>query len=294
MPKPLRVGLAGLGTVGTAVFKLLAEKPDHVAARAGRPVQVVAVSARSKRRKRDVDLGGIAWQDEPVARAASPEIELFIELIRGEGDPAKAAVIAALNAGKPVVTANKALLAERGHDLIALALANNADLYFEAAVGGGIPVIRTLRESLASDRVLSVRAILNGTSNYILSQMQRHGLSFAEALSGAQKAGYAEADPTLDVGGGDAAHKLAILTTLAFGARVRTRDILTEGIADVDAADIQAAKRFGYVFKPLAIAQATEDGVLSLRVHPALVPASRYYGDRRATVKQQAQPIVIS
>jgi homoserine dehydrogenase len=173
-----------------------------------------------------------------------------------------------------VVTANKALIADRGHALMELAETKGVDLYFEAAVAGGIPVIRVLREALVSDRIVALRGIINGTSNYILSQMQEHGLDFGVALKQAQDAGYAEADPTLDVGGGDAAHKLTILATLAFGARVELSSVTTEGISSVESVDIDFARRFGYVVKPLAVARAWPDGSLELRVHPALVGSS--------------------
>jgi homoserine dehydrogenase len=248
----------------------MSENARLIEARLGRPIKVQRVFLRGQSPAR-ANVPAALVTSDPAAVYAADDIDIVIELIGGV-EVAGTMVEAALRAKKPVVTANKALLAERAHELIAIARENDVDLYYEAAVGGGIPVIRTLRESLASDRVVAIRAILNGTSNYIVSQMTKRGIGFAEALSGAQKAGYAEADPTLDVGGGDAAHKLSLLTTLAFGARVTTREITTEGITDVDAIDIQCAKRFGYVFKPLAIAEEFEDGSLGLRVHPALVP----------------------
>jgi homoserine dehydrogenase len=270
MPAELRVGLLGCGVVGQGVLRLVEENTRAIEARLGRPVKVQRVYLREGSKSREAVPAELLTSD-PAQVYAGDDIDVVVELMGGV-DTAGKLVEAALRAKKPVVTANKALLAEKAHDLMALAEAQHVDLYFEAAVGGGIPVIRTLRESLASDRVLGIRAILNGTSNYILSQMQERGIGFAEALKGAQAAGYAEADPTLDVGGGDAAHKLSILTTLAFGVRVLTKDITTEGITDVDAIDILFAKRFGYVFKPLSIAQADADGNLVLRVHPALVP----------------------
>jgi homoserine dehydrogenase len=186
-------------------------------------------------------------------------------------DPAEQVVRAALEQGKHVVTANKALLAEHGDELLEVAEARRVDLYFEAAVAGGIPNIRVLREALASDRVIALRGIVNGTSNYILTRMQSEGLGFDEALRGAQQAGYAEADPTLDLNGGDAAHKLAILATLAFGARVGPSDIVMEGIDRVSGLDMQFAERFGFAIKPVAVGRTTETGKLDLRVHPALV-----------------------
>jgi homoserine dehydrogenase len=202
------------------------------------------------------------------------DVDVVVELIGGV-DVADRLVRAALEAKKHVVTANKALLAERGEALFALAEANGCDLYFEAAVAGAIPVIRVLRESLASDRIHSVRGIINGTSNYILTSMANEGAAFADALAAAQEAGFAEADPTLDITGGDAGHKLAILAGLAFGALVSPKDIPTEGIQDVDPRDIRDAKKFGYAIRPLAVGARLENGDLDLRVHPALVPLGK-------------------
>jgi homoserine dehydrogenase len=272
MSAELRVGLLGCGVVGQGVLGLVEDNARLIEARLGLPVRIQRVYLRPGS-KSAAKVPAKLLTHEPREVYAAADIDVVIEVMGGI-DVAGELIEAALRAGKPVVTANKALLAERAHELITLATEFGVDLYFEAAVGGGIPVIRTLRESLASDRVKAIRAILNGTSNYILSQMTRRGLGFAEALKGAQEAGFAEADPTLDVGGGDASHKLAILTTLAFGVRLKTSQISTEGITNVDAIDIQFAKRFGYVFKPLAIAEAFEDGALGLRVHPALVPES--------------------
>ena len=266
----LRVGLLGCGVVGQGVVRLMNESARLIEARLGRRLVVKRVYLRGQSPAR-ANLAPELVTADPAAVYAADDIDIVVELIGGV-DVASTMVEAALRAKKPVVTANKALLAERAHELIAIARENDVDLYYEAAVGGGVPVIRTLRESLASDRVIAIRAILNGTSNYIVSQMTKRGIGFGEALAAAQKAGYAEADPTLDVGGGDAAHKLSLLTTLAYGARVTTREITTEGITDVEAIDIQFAKRFGYVFKPLAISEEFEDGSLGLRVHPALVP----------------------
>lgn len=272
MSSELRVGLLGCGVVGQGVLRLVEENARNIEARLGRKVKVQRVYLRESSKARAHVAPELVTSD-PKRVYAAEDVDIVVELMGGVA-AAGELVEAALKAGKPVVTANKALLAERAHDLIALANERNVDLYYEGAVGGGIPVIRTLRESLASDRVIAIRAILNGTSNYILSQMDKKGLGFADALRGAQEAGYAEADPTLDVGGGDAAHKLALLTTLAFGVRVRTSDITTEGITDVDAIDITMARRFGYVVKPLSIAESFDDGRLGLRVHPALVPTS--------------------
>jgi homoserine dehydrogenase len=272
MSAELRVGLLGCGVVGQGVLGLAEGNARAIEARLGRPVRIRRVYLRPGSKSAAKVPANLVTHDARQVYAAD-DIDVVVEVMGGI-DTAGQLIEGALRAQKPVVTANKALLAERAHSLIALANEFEVDLYFEAAVGGGIPVIRTLRESLASDRVTAIRAILNGTSNYILSQMTRKGLGFAEALRGAQEAGFAEADPTLDVGGGDASHKLAILTTLAFGVHLKTSQISTEGITNVDAIDIHFARRFGYVFKPLAIAEAFEDGTLGLRVHPALVPES--------------------
>jgi homoserine dehydrogenase len=272
MAADLRVGLLGCGVVGQGVVRLLSESARLIEARLGRRVVVQRVYLRSESRARACVAPELVT-DDPAAVYAADDVDIVVELMGGVEGAGKL-VEAALRAKKPVVTANKALLAERAHELITIAQESGVDLYYEGAVGGGIPVIRTLRESLAGERVIAIRAILNGTSNYIVSQMTKRGIGFGEALAGAQQAGYAEADPTLDVGGGDAAHKLSLLTTLAYGARVRTKEITTEGITDVEAIDIQFAKRFGYVFKPLAIAEEFADGTLGLRVHPALVPVT--------------------
>ncbi len=213
----------------------------------------------------------IALMDDAFALVTRDDVDVVVELIGGV-EVADRLVRAALNAKKHVVTANKALLAERGAALFALAEAQGCDLYFEAAVAGAIPVIRVIRESLASDHIRSVRGIINGTSNYILSSMANEGAAFADALKAAQEAGFAEADPTLDITGGDAGHKLAIIAGLAFGARVLPSEIPTEGVDQVDPRDIQYARNFGYVIRPLAIAEQLESGALDLRVHPALVP----------------------
>ncbi len=214
---------------------------------------------------------GVALLDDAFELAKRGDVDVVVELIGGV-DVADRLVRCALEAKSHVVTANKALLAERGAGLFDLAAANGCDLYFEAAVAGAIPVIRVIRESLASDHIRSVRGIINGTSNYILSSMANEGAAFADALKAAQEAGFAEADPTLDITGGDAGHKLALIAGLAFGARVLPSEILTEGIEHVDPSDIKYAQNFGYVIRPLAVAERLESGALDLRVHPALVP----------------------
>ncbi|MBX3275494.1 MAG: homoserine dehydrogenase [Sandaracinaceae bacterium] len=268
--RPIRIGLFGAGVVGEGILRLLEDNAGAIERRMGSSIEVRRVVARDTGRPRSSRFDGLlSFRPEDVLD--DPEIDVVVEVMGGL-EPAGEYVRRAIEAGKSVVTANKALLAERGHELIPLSEARRVDLYFEAAVAGGIPVIRVLREALAADTVVALRGIVNGTSNYILSEMRERGLDFAEALAGAQAAGYAEADPTLDVGGGDATHKLAILATLAFGADVRPEEIATEGITEVGAVDIEMASRFGYVIKPLAVGAARPDGSLDLRVHPALVP----------------------
>jgi homoserine dehydrogenase len=269
MLAPLKVGLAGLGTVGSSVVRLIAE--GQLAARCGRSVEVVAVTARDKAKDRGVDLSGVRWFDDPVALASDPGIDVFIELIGGEDDPAKAAIETALAAGKSVVTANKALLAKHGLALAQLAEANGVALNFEAAVAGGIPIIKTLREGFAGNSFARIYGILNGTCNYILTRMEQEKLSFAECLKDAQRLGYAEADPTFDVEGFDTAQKLAILASIAFGTKVDSESIYVEGISSIAPADLLAADELGYRIKLLGVAVKTEAGI-EQRVHPTMVP----------------------
>jgi len=219
MSDALKLGLAGVGTVGSGLLRLLAARKAELSARAGRPIEVVAYSAKSRHKKRDADMSGLRFVQDPVALARDPGIDVFVELIGGEEGVAKEAVEAALSAGKHVVTANKALLAHHGASLAALAEKNNVALNFEGAVAGGIPVVKVMRESLQGNAVSRVYGILNGTCNYILTLMEKEGRSFADVLKEAQAQGYAEADPTFDIGGFDTAHKLALLTSLAFGTR---------------------------------------------------------------------------
>ncbi len=266
----IRVGMLGAGTVGQGIIRLLGDNATSIRERLGAPIEVERIAARSPGKDRPgIDPSKLTYSADEVL--SDPEIDVIVEVVGGTS-PADEYVRRAIENGKQVVTANKALLAERGNELAVLAEQHGVDLYFEAAVAGGIPIIRLLREALSSDRILSLRGIVNGTSNYILSRMTDEGLDFGEALREAQEAGYAEADPTLDVGGGDAAHKLTLLATLAFGAHLTPAMIPTEGIDIVTARDIHYAKRFGYVVKPLAIGRPTEAGALDLRVHPALVP----------------------
>jgi homoserine dehydrogenase len=271
MAEPLKVGLAGLGTVGTAVIDLLERGRDKLLARCGRPIEVVAVSARSRSKKRAIDLKKFRWVADPVALAADPEIDVFVEVIGGAGDPARRGIETALGAGKPVVTANKALLARHGHKLALLAERNQIALNFEASVAGGIPIVKTLRESLNGDAVTRIYGILNGTCNYILSRMEHDRLAFADCLREAQRLGYAEADPTFDVEGHDTAQKLAILASLSFGTKSDEAAIYVEGISSITLADLDAASDLGYRVKLLGVAVRTEAGI-EQRVHPTMVP----------------------
>ncbi len=271
MTKALRVGIAGLGTVGGGVLDILARHRDLVAARAGCPIEVVAVSARSRGKDRGHDLSGLVWHDDPVQLASNSSVDVFVELIGGEAGPAKAAVEAALKAGKPVVTANKALLAHHGAALARLAEGQGVALNFEAAVAGGIPIVKAIREGLAGNRIGKLFGILNGTCNYILTKMADEGRSFADVLKEAQALGYAEADPTFDVGGFDTAHKLAVLTALAFGVEVNLAAINIEGIEKITLEDIRNASDMGYKIKLLGVAVAGPQGI-EQRVHPTLIP----------------------
>jgi homoserine dehydrogenase len=264
-----RVGVAGLGTVGAGLLTFLGERPGFAPA-GGRAV-VSGVSARSRSRPRPFDISGLPWFDDPVALATSSETDIFVELIGGSDGPAKAAVEAALRAGKPVVTANKALIAEHGAELAALAEGHGVPLLFEAAVMGGVPAVKMVREALVGDDIKSVAGILNGTCNYILTEMEATGRSFAEVLGEAQRLGYAEADPTMDVGGFDAAHKISILAALAFGCAPNYAAAEIEGIEAVDLLDIKLARDLGYRIKLVASADRSPDGVL-VRVHPSLAP----------------------
>ena len=271
---PLKIGIAGLGTVGAGTVRLLAENAPLIAARAGRPISVTAVSARDKSRDRGIALAGITWHDNAISLATDPNVDVVVELIGGSDGPAKALVEAAIAAGRPVVTANKALLAVHGAAIAAAAEAASLPLGFEAAVAGGIPVIKVLREGLAANRVSRVAGILNGTCNYILTTMREEGRDFPEVLASAQALGYAEADPAFDIDGVDAAHKLTILTALAFGQNVDFSAVHIEGIRHISALDISFAEELGYRIKLLGIAQQTPAGV-SMRVHPAMVPVSK-------------------
>jgi homoserine dehydrogenase len=271
MTDGLKLGLAGVGTVGSGLLRLLAARKGELAARAGRSIEVVAVSALNRHKNRDADISGFRFVQDPVALAKDPAINVFVELIGGEGGVAKQAVEAALSSGKHVVTANKALLAHHGPSLAALAEKHGVALNFEGAVAGGIPVVKVIRESLQGNDISRVYGILNGTCNYILTLMEQEGRAFADVLKEAQAQGYAEADPTFDIGGFDTAHKLALLTSLAFGTRASIESVYVEGIETIMPADIEAAGDLGYRIKLLGVALRTESGI-EQRVHPTMVP----------------------
>jgi homoserine dehydrogenase len=273
MAETLRVGVAGLGVVGASLVRLLQRQSDSLASRTGRPIAVVAVSARDRSRDRGVDLNGIAFFDDPRALAASEAIDLFVELIGGADGAAYDCVKAALQNGRPVVTANKALIAKHGLELARLAEEKGVALAFESSVAGGVPIIKTLREGLAGNSVRRIYGILNGTCNYILSRMETDGLSFEDCLEEAQRLGYAEADPSFDIGGFDTAHKLAILASLAFGTAVDAEAIHIEGIETITQDDLSAADELGYRIKLLGVAERTARGV-EQRVHPTMVAKS--------------------
>jgi len=273
LARAIRIGMIGCGVVGTGILRLLADHGEPLGRRLGAPIEVAKIVVRDLERERDPVVPRDRLVDDWRAVVEDPSIDVIVEVIGGL-EPAGSIVRAALERGKHVVTANKALLAEAGDELLEMAEARKVDLYFEAAVAGGIPIIRVLREGLASDRIVALRGIVNGTSNYILSRMSSEGLDFDVALKEAQEAGYAEADPTLDISGGDACHKLSILATMAYGAKVHPHHVHTEGITTISAVDMHFAERFGFVIKPIASARPVEGGALELRVHPALVPAS--------------------
>ena len=272
MEKPLRLGVAGLGVVGTSLIQLLQRRRTEFIARAGRECVLAAYSVR---RKRDAaaGLGRAKYFENAAAMAASAEIDVFVELIGGADGAAFEAVKAALVRGLPVVTANKAMLAAHGLQLANLSESHKAPLYYEAAVGGGIPIVKTLRESLAGNTIRRVAGILNGTCNYILSRMETERLSFEVCLAEAQRLGYAEADPTFDIGGFDTAHKLAILASLAFGSKIDAAAISVEGIESITLADLAAADELGFRIKLLGVAERTPHGV-EQRVHPTMVSKS--------------------
>lgn len=277
MTDPLRLGIAGLGTVGIGVVKIVQRQAALLSARTGRDITISAISARSRDKDRGVNLSGYAWEDDPVALAKRDDVDVFLELMGGDEGPAKDATEAALTSGKDVVSANKALLAHHGQALAELAEAKGAALRYEAAVAGGIPVIKALTEGLAGNRITRVMGVMNGTCNYILTRMDEAGLSYQEAFDEADGLGYLEADPNLDVGGIDAGHKLALLASISFGTRVAFDDIRLEGIGAVSIDDIRRAGDLGYKIKLLGVAQMTGRG-LEQRMTPCLVPATSPLG----------------
>jgi homoserine dehydrogenase len=267
---PLRVALLGCGTVGSEVFRLLGEQATDLAARVGAPLQVAGVAVRDPDgRARDAGVGGDLVTTDAMTLVTRPDVDIVVEMIGGI-EPARALLLAAMRTGKSVVTANKALLGTDGAAMHAAAREHGADLFYEAAVAGAIPLLRALRESLAGDAVRRVLGIVNGTTNYILDRMDSSGTEFGDALKEAQALGYAEADPTADVGGYDAAAKAAILASLAFHTRVSAGDVYRQGITAVTAADIEGARVLGCVVKLLAICERSSDGI-SVRVHPAMI-----------------------
>jgi homoserine dehydrogenase len=271
MADALKVGIAGLGTVGASLVRIIQSRADELATTCGRAIEITAVTARDKSRDRGLDLSGVSWFDTPESLASEADIDVFVELIGGAEGSAARSVRAALERGLHVVTANKALLAASGVELATIAEEKGALLNFEAAVAGGIPVIKALRESLTGNTISRVYGIMNGTCNYILTRMEKEGLSFADCLKEAQRLGYAEADPAFDIEGNDTAHKLAILTTLAFGTQIAPDEIYLEGISNISIEDIHAAADLGYRIKLLGVAQRTETGI-EQRVHPTMVP----------------------
>lgn len=271
MADALKVGIAGLGTVGASLVKIIQTRANELAVTCGRAIEITAITARDRNRDRGFDMSGMMWFETPEKLAAEADIDVFVELMGGATGAAADSVRIALERGLHVVTANKALLAASGVELATVAEEKGALLNFEAAVAGGIPVIKALRESLTGNTVSRVYGIMNGTCNYILTKMEKEGLSFAECLKEAQRLGYAEADPAFDIEGNDTAHKLAILTTLAFGTKIAADEIYLEGITNISIDDILAAADLGYRIKLLGVAQRTESGI-EQRVHPTMVP----------------------
>ncbi|KPL68973.1 homoserine dehydrogenase [Erythrobacter sp. SG61-1L] len=276
MADPLRIALAGLGTVGAGVIRLIEANGDVIARRAGRPVEIVAVSARDRTKDRGVDLSRFAWEDDMTAMAARADVDVVVELVGGSDGPALTLARNALGAGKSLVTANKAMIAHHGLALAELAEKADVALKFEAAVAGGVPVIKGLREGAAANTIERVYGILNGTCNYILSTMEATGRDFGDVLKEAQELGYAEADPTFDIEGIDASHKLSILAAIAFGAKIDFPSVETEGISRLRAADIEQAAALGFVIRLIGIADteagANGEETLFQRVCPYLVP----------------------
>lgn len=280
MNSTFRLGIAGLGTVGAGVVKIVQTHGEMLAEKAGRPIEITAVSAMNRTRERGVDLGGYAWEDDATRLAEREDVDCVIEAIGGSDGPARALVEQALGAGKHVVTANKALIAHHGHELAEAAEAAEVALRFEAAVAGGIPILKAIGEGLAANEISRVFGVLNGTCNYILSEMEATGADYAEVLAEAQRLGYAELDPSFDVGGIDAAHKLSILAALAFGTQIDFEGVVTEGIERITLADIETARDMGYSIKLLGLAQMHATG-LEQRVRPCMVAETTPIGALR-------------
>ncbi len=277
MSQPLRLGIAGLGTVGIGTVKIIQRHRELLARRTGRGIELVAISARDRRKNRDADLSAYAWEDDPVRLATRKDIDVFVELMGGADGAALAATRAAIAAGKDVVTANKAMLAHHGHALAAEAEAKGHVIRFEAAVAGGIPVVKALTEGLAGNEIRRVMGVMNGTCNYILTRMESAGLAYAEVFEEAWQLGYLEADPNLDVGGIDAGHKLSLLAAIAFGTKVSFDAVELEGIGRISIDDIRRAADMGFRIKLLGVAQMTGRG-LEQRMSPCLVPADSPLG----------------
>ncbi len=275
---PLRVGLAGLGTVGVGVLRLLSANADLITRRAGRPIIVTAVSARDAARDRGVPLEGIAFEGDPVALAARADVDVVVEVMGGADGPALALANAALEHRKALVTANKAMIAHHGMALARLADAHDIPLKFEAAVAGGIPVLKALREGASANRIARVYGILNGTCNFILTKMEAESRAFADVLAEAQAAGYAEADPSFDIDGVDAAHKLSILAAMCFGVQLDFGAVDVSGIRNILAADIREAELLGYRIRLIGMAEMGDDGALAQSVRACLVPAAHPLG----------------
>jgi len=271
--KPVKIGLLGLGTVGCGTINVLSRNGDEIARRAGRGIQVVAASARDIKRTRDCELGGIRLSTDPFDVVNDAEVEIVVELIGGT-KPARELVLAAIEQGKHVVTANKALIALHGNEIFAAAQEHGVTVAFEAAVAGGIPIIKAIREGLSGNHILWLAGIINGTGNFILTEMRDKGREFSDVLAEAQRLGYAEADPTFDVEGIDAAHKLTILASIAFGIPLQFEKVYTEGITRITREDVAYATELGYRIKHLGVARQTEKGI-ELRVHPTLIPHRR-------------------
>ena len=277
MTKPLRLGIAGLGTVGVGVIKIIQNKLSLLKARTGKQILISAVTAKSKTKDRGIDLSPYQWETDPVSLANREDIDVFIELIGGHEGAAKEAVEIAISKGKNVVTANKALLAHHGHELALKAEENGSILRFEAAVAGGIPVIKSLTEGLAGNSINRIMGVMNGTCNYILTRMESSGLSYEEVFSEANELGYLEADPNLDIGGIDAAHKLSILSSIAFGTEINFNGVELDGIDKITINDIHQAADMGFRIKLLGVSQMTSSG-LEQRMSPCLVPTASPLG----------------